>query len=168
MALVTQAAQICLVIAPLLCRGRAIVGRLIEGLGFHAELLLVVASVCPSPNGRSRRGSEEVPDCGDRTIMQVRCGRPDAIKWRGDVAVCGEIDRRFAVHADPALIEMLYEFDREVVRPDRIGPDLAKLGHSLGVASSRTIGPVAPGTIREKYDCSVPRQRLINRIGIFR
>src|SRR6266852_3911654 len=78
MALVTQTAQICLVIATLLYRGRDIVGHLIEALGFHAELLLVVASVCPSPNGRSRRGSEEVPDCGDRTIMQVRCSRRDA------------------------------------------------------------------------------------------
>src|SRR5258708_16103144 len=157
MALVTQTTQICLVIATLLYPGGGIVGDLVEAFGFDAELLLVVASVCPSPNGRSRRGSEEVPDCGDRTIMQVRCVRPDAIKWRGDVAVYGEIDRRFAVHADPALVEMLYEFDREVVRPDRIGPDLTKVGHSLGVASSRTIGPVALGTIREKYDCSVPR-----------
>src|SRR6266852_4768019 len=126
MALVTQTAQICLVIATLLYRGRDIVGHLIEALGFHAELLLVVASVCPSPNGRSRRGSEKVPDCGDRTIVQVRCVRPNAIKWRGDVAVYGEIDRRFAVRADPALVEMLHEFDREVVRPDRIGADLTK------------------------------------------
>src|SRR5260370_6737167 len=157
MALVTQAAQICLVIATLLYCGRGIVGYLIEALGFHAELLLVVASVCPSPNGRSRHGSEEIPHRGNRTIMQVRCVRPDAIKWRGDVAVYGEIDRRFAVRANPALVEMLYEFDREVARPDRIGPDLAKVDHSLGVTSSRTIGPMAPGTIREKYDCSAPR-----------
>src|SRR5260370_42070290 len=83
MALVTQTAQICLVIATLLYRGRGIVGHLIEALGFHAELLLVVASVCPSPNGRSRRGSEEAPDCRHRTIVQGRCVRPDAIKWRG-------------------------------------------------------------------------------------
>src|SRR5258708_9425035 len=154
MALVTQAAQICLVIATLLYCGRGIVGHLIEALGFHAELLLVVASVCPSPNGRSRRGSEEVPDCGDRTIVQVRCVRPDAIKGRGDVAVYGEIDRRFAVRADPALVEMLYEFDREVVRPDRIGPDLTKVDYSLGVSSSPTIGPLALGTLREQCDCS--------------
>ncbi len=52
---------------------------------------------------------------------------------------------------------MLHEFDREVVRPDRIGADLTKVDYSLGVASSRTIGPMALGTIREKYDCSVPR-----------
>src|SRR6266852_1547765 len=152
MAFVTQPAQICLIIATLLYCGRGIVGHLVEALGFHAELLLVVASVCPSPNGRSRRGSEEVPDCGDRTIMQVRCVRPDAIKWRGDVAFYGEIDRRFAVRADPALVEMLHEFDREVVRPDGIGADLTKVDHSFGVASSRTIGPMALGTIREKYD----------------
>src|SRR5258708_305759 len=157
MALGTQAAQICLGIATLLYCGRGIVGHLIEALCFHAELLLVVASVCPSPNGGARKGGEEVPDCGDRTIVQVRCVRPDAIKWRGDVAVYGEIDRRFAVRADPALVEMLYEVDREVAHPDRIGPDLTKVDYSLGVASSRTIGPVALGTIREKYDCSVPR-----------
>src|SRR5260370_14437460 len=132
------------------------VGNSIEALGFHAELLLVVASVCSSPNGRSRRGSEQVPDCGDRTIVQVRCVRPDAIKWQGDVAVYGEIDRRFAVRADPALVEMLYEVDREVAHADRIGPDLTKVDYSLGVASSHTIGPVALGTIREQYDCSVP------------
>src|SRR5216683_4022260 len=168
MALVTQTAQICLVIATLLYRGRGIVGHLIEALGFHAELLLVVASVCASPNGRSRRGSEEVPDCGNRTIVQVRCVRPNAIEWRGDVAVYGEIERRFAVRAHPTLVEMLHEFDREIARPDRIGADLTKVDHSLGVASSRTIGPVALGTVREKYDCSVARQRLINRIGIFR
>src|SRR5258708_11878434 len=108
MALVTQTTQICLVIATLLYRGRGIVGHLVEALGFHAELLLVVAGVCPSPNGRSRRGSEEVPDCGDRTIMQVRCVRPDAIKWRGDGCAYGEIDRRFSVHSHPALVEMRY------------------------------------------------------------
>src|SRR5260370_32076060 len=144
------------------------VWHLIEALGFQAELLLVVASVCPIPNGRSRRGSEEVPDGGDRTIVQVRCVRPNAMKWRGDVAVYGEIERRLAVRADPALVEMLHEFDRKVVRPDRIGADLIKVDCSLGVASSRTIGPVAFGTIREKNDCSVARQRLINRIGVFR
>src|SRR5258708_10822416 len=127
MALVTQTAQICLVIATVLSCGWGIVGHLIAALGFHAELLLVVASVCPSPNGRSRRGSEEVPDCGHRTIVQVRCVRPDAIKWRGDVAVYGEIERRFAVRADPALVEMLYEVDREVEHPDRIGPDLTEV-----------------------------------------
>src|SRR5258708_14791530 len=109
MALVTQTTQICLVIATLLYPGGGIVGDLVEALGFHAELLLVVAGVCPSPNGRSRRGSEEVPDCGDRTIMQVRCVRPDAIKWRGGVGVSGEINRRFADHVDPALLMELYE-----------------------------------------------------------
>src|SRR5258708_23033788 len=114
MALVTQAAQICLVIATLLYCGRGIVGHLIEALGFHAELLLVVASVCPSPNGGSRQGSEEVPDCGDRTIVQVRCVRPDAIKWRGGVAVYGEIDRPFSVRADPALVQMRFEVCPEV------------------------------------------------------
>src|SRR5258708_39669004 len=107
MALVTQTAQICLVIATLLYCGCGIVWHLIEALGFHAELLLVVASVCPSPNGRSRRGSEEVPDCGHRTIVQVRCVRPDAIKWRGDVAVYGEIERRFAGPARPAFLGMV-------------------------------------------------------------
>src|SRR5258708_16562233 len=108
MALVTQTTQICLVIATLLYRGRGIVGHLVEALGFHAELLLVVAGVCPSPNGRSRRGSEEVPDCGDRTIMQVRCVRPDAIKWRGDFAVYGGVNQRFAGPAVPTLLEELF------------------------------------------------------------
>src|SRR5258708_10727536 len=97
MALVTQTTQICLVIATLLYPGRGIVGHLVEALGFHAELLLVVAGVCPSPNGRSRRGSEEVPDCGDRTIMQVRCIRPDAIKWRLAVARDGSSDSRISL-----------------------------------------------------------------------
>src|SRR5260370_42144497 len=104
MALVTQAAQICLVIATLLYCGRGIVGHLIEGLGFHAELLLVVASVCASPNGRSRRGSEEDPDCGDRNIVQVRCVRPDAIKGRVDVADYGEVNPRFVAPAVPSLV----------------------------------------------------------------
>src|SRR5260370_18830946 len=108
MALVTQTGQICLVIATLLYRGRGIVGHLIEALGFHAELLLVVASVCPSPNGRSRHGSEEVPDCGDRTIMQVRCVRPDAIKWRGGVAGYGGVDSPFSSPTQPALRAMRY------------------------------------------------------------
>src|SRR5260370_3705086 len=104
MALVTQAAQICLVIATLLYCGRGIVGHLIEALGFHAELLLVVASVCPSPNGGSRQGSEEVPDCGDRTIVQVRCVRPDAIKWRVAVGVLRERDRPVSVPRHPTPV----------------------------------------------------------------
>src|SRR5712671_4419912 len=124
MALITEAAHICLVIPPLLHGGRGIVGQLIEALGFLSELLLVVARVWPCPNGGSRCWGEKVPDRGHRAIVQVRRGRPDSIQRRGYVAFDGEIDRRLAILADPTRVEMLDEFHGEVARPNRIGPNL--------------------------------------------
>src|SRR5258708_15139647 len=110
MALIIEAAHFCLVIPPLLHGGRGIVGQLIEALGFHSELLLVVARVCPCPNGGSRCWGEKVPDRGHRAIVQVRRGRPDAIQRRGYVDFDGENDRRLAIMAQPTSVPSLYSF----------------------------------------------------------
>src|SRR5258708_5277454 len=105
---------------------------------------------------------QHVPERGDRAIVQVGGGGPNAVQRRSLIAARIGNGLFFAIVREPTPVVSRAMLDRQCVEPHSIGSYRVDGDDAIGIAAPRSIGAMATGAMSVEDSVSGCGERSVD------